>query len=274
MEERVGTALLSKTRYSKIWKMSHIKKDTDLFDQLLDQLPEERGFVRFVVISDTHCKHKSLILPKGDVLIHCGDFCKVSTRSEVKSFSNWLAKQPFKRKIVIAGNHEFTFDLEKEKEFKISLQRYSQFNPNRAFSNIKEELKDCIYLEDKGVEIYGYKIYGTPWHPPHLWGAFQRNDDDRIQRFTLIPSDTDILITHGPPYGHLDVVRRGKIHVGDKLLAEEVFNRIRPIIHLFGHIHEAAGIDTNYETILVNAASCSSSYKLKQGPVVFDLPIM
>ena len=32
------------------------------------------GAVRVVVISDTHTSHRQLVLPDGDILIHCGDF--------------------------------------------------------------------------------------------------------------------------------------------------------------------------------------------------------
>ena len=77
--------------------------------------PGNPDFVRFVFVSDTHTYHKSLKLPKGDVLIHTGDFTMLGRLEEIKSFADWLGTLDFKHKIVISGNHEVTFDLEREK---------------------------------------------------------------------------------------------------------------------------------------------------------------
>lgn len=60
-------------------------------------------------------------------LTFLGDFSKLGTKKEVRKFNNWLKRQNFAHKIVIAGNHEFTFDLEKEAEFKAGLKHYAQF---------------------------------------------------------------------------------------------------------------------------------------------------
>ena len=81
-------------------------------------VPGNPDFVRFVFISDTHTYHKSMKLPKGDVLIHTGDFTMSGDIAEIKSFSDWLGTQDFKHKIVISGNHEVTFDLEREKSIR------------------------------------------------------------------------------------------------------------------------------------------------------------
>ena len=71
---------------------------------------QSKNILRLVVISDTHNKHRSLKLPQGDVLIHCGDFTDKGTSVEVQDFTKWFIDTPFKHKIVIAGNHELTFD--------------------------------------------------------------------------------------------------------------------------------------------------------------------
>lgn len=78
-------------------------------------VPGNPDFVRFVFISDTHSMHENIKLPKGDVLIHTGDFTFQGGLKEIQSFSEWLGKQDFKHKIVVSGNHELTFDLENEK---------------------------------------------------------------------------------------------------------------------------------------------------------------
>ena len=55
---------------------------------------------------------EKLIVPDGDVLLHGGDFTKRGTRKEVQHFNKFLGSLPHKHKIVIAGNHEVTFDTE------------------------------------------------------------------------------------------------------------------------------------------------------------------
>ena len=73
-------------------------------------VPADR--IRFVCISDTHTKHRDIDLPDADILIHSGDFTFNGRRAEVKEFADWIRSlSKFKYKIVIAGNHDFTFDV-------------------------------------------------------------------------------------------------------------------------------------------------------------------
>jgi 3',5'-cyclic AMP phosphodiesterase CpdA len=67
---------------------------------------------RIVCISDTHAmtSHIRKKLPDGDILIHAGDFTRCGHLAEVREFNEWLNSQPHKHKIVIAGNHELSFD--------------------------------------------------------------------------------------------------------------------------------------------------------------------
>jgi Icc-related predicted phosphoesterase len=67
----------------------------------------------------------------------------------------------------------------------------------------------------------------------------------------MIPANTDILITHGPPYGILDKNRVG-FSAGCQSLKRAV-KRIHPKLHVFGHIHEAGGMVEMGGTTFVNA---------------------
>lgn len=60
-------------------------------------------------MSDTH-SHK-IDLPQGDVLIHSGDFSNVGERTDILNFIEWLNRQPFKHKVIVAGNHEIGLDV-------------------------------------------------------------------------------------------------------------------------------------------------------------------
>ena len=68
--------------------------------------------VRVVCVSDTHSLVEKMVhpVPAGDVLIHAGDFSHCGLPHEVEAFNDWLGSLPHKHKIVIAGNHEITFD--------------------------------------------------------------------------------------------------------------------------------------------------------------------
>jgi len=64
-------------------------------------------------MSDTHDNHHKINiqdLPKGDIFIHSGDFTKRSAPDELARFRQFLTMIPYKYKIVIAGNHDFTLD--------------------------------------------------------------------------------------------------------------------------------------------------------------------
>ena len=46
---------------------------------------------------------------------------------------------------------------------------------------------------------------------------------------------------------------------------------IRPKYHLFGHIHDAYGIETSEHTAFVNATLMDENYRLKNMSFVFDI---
>jgi len=264
-EERIKDTL-----YAKKWKEYQKKLRVATFDHTLS--PEERGFIRIVCISDTHTYHRHLKLPLGDILIHAGDFSFGGFEEEIKSFSDWLATQnSFKHKIVIAGNHEITFDIEREESMKKRHTHLAEVD----FRTNKAMLQNCIYLENESVNLYGYKFYGTPVQVPfHDWG-FNRNEEERELIFAKIPNDTDILITHGPPFGAQDKVFPSHEHVGDRLI-NKTLDRIEggPLFNIFGHIHEDYGIDAIGDTICLNVANCNYRYKINNPPMIIDLPLI
>lgn len=73
-----------------------------------------------------------------------------------------------------------------------------------------------------------------------------RKPMDREQLFAQIPSDTDILITHSPPKNILDSFEdepiNGPRRYGCQILRDQVLKRIKPLYHIFGHVHEGYGI--------------------------------
>lgn len=209
--------------------------------------------MKLVLISDTHTMHRNLELPKGDILIHAGDFTGRGKLEEVESFFNWLKEKSNKYKhiIFIAGNHDMCF------EYKLTwLQDWLSKLPTNVH-----------YLEDSEVVIDGIKFYGSPWQPEfHNW-AFNLPRGKRLaDKWSLIPADTDVLITHGPPLYILDYTFRDLINVGCKDLYEKVIS-IKPKLHVFGHIHEGYGYKEHNDIMFINASSCTLNYYPDNAPV-------
>ena len=184
-------------------------------------------------IADLHGHYPKL--EGGDLLIVAGDLTAKDTHEEHLEIGTWMKKQAYKKKVVIAGNHD-----------------------NYMYENIPYKMTlqipgmGCEYLCDSGTEFEGLKIWGSPWTKtfpgmnPHCKAFTCDTEEELAEKWALIPEDTDILITHGPPYGIMDAVHREVFcggrggWVGSESLLGKVF-RIRPKLHVFGHIHEGYG---------------------------------
>lgn len=85
----------------------------------------------------------------------------------------------------------------------------------------------------------------------------------------MIPADTDVLITHGPPAGILDMTPSGKQAGCQDLL--DVIDIVQPRMHVFGHIHHSYGVTEHKGTKFVNASTCTEKYTPDNKPLVIDL---
>lgn len=226
--------------------------------------PRDPSSVRFVCISDTHGWHEKLScpLPDGDVLLHAGDFSNCGKLAEVERFGRWLASQPFQRKIVIAGNHELTFDDD--------CNRRTGANPAEVRSAFFAAAgPSTTYLKDETVEVCGVRVYGTPWQPEFCDWAFNvARGPPMARKWAAIPAETDVLLVHGPPLGRGDKCRDG-LHTGCADLLAALQQRVRPQFCISGHIHEARGVSFDGVTHYVNAASHVPG---GHAPFVFDVP--
>ena len=74
------------------------------------QQESDKQMIKVCCISDTHNETDSFDLGEGDLLIHAGDFTLSGKYDEMEKFAKWFASQKYKHKIIIAGNHELTFD--------------------------------------------------------------------------------------------------------------------------------------------------------------------
>jgi len=220
--------------------------------------------MNLVVISDTHGMHHEMAeLPEGDVLIHCGDFSNVGEREEVIDFLRWFSEHPHKHKIFIAGNHDRSFDP------KFHRSKKDKYWLDYALGKVED--LGLVYLEGTGVTIDGVNFWGSPITPdfyPQHW-AFNRNSKLIEQHWNTIPDNTDVLITHGPCAHVLDWCVNGDL-AGCPSLSYHI-QRVNPMYHFFGHIHESYGVEQHVGTVYANASQLNHRYNMVNKPLEFQI---
>lgn len=222
-------------------------------------------------ISDLHGHYP--ILEGGDLLIVAGDLTKRDTQEELDKFDEWLYIQPYKKKIFIAGNHDNILVTETPRIYRMG-------NKNGMIERFE-------YLCDSGTEFEGLKIWGSPWSLTFTGinpkcTAFTGTEKELAEKWALIPEETDILVTHGPPWGILDEVHRGLFtlsdppvkkyeYAGSKSLALQVGHmKTPPKLWVWGHIHEAYGEDLvvrKKPCKMVNASHVNERYQPVNKPI-------
>lgn len=261
---------------TRAWEMLQVKQAHVVMrlEQFTRPGPQPAGTIRIVCVSDTHGARPRCPVPDGDVLIHAGDFSKTGRLEEVSEFCAWLRSLPHARKLVIAGNHDLSLDRESIAE---TSRRFGLRPGPGGLDQMCDEAQAmleccCEYLCDSGTIVRGLRVWGSPWQPWFCDWAFNlpRGKPCR-ERWSLIPTETDVLITHGPPLGHGDMTSGGA-RAGCLDLLDEVQGRVRPQLHVFGHIHEHHGVSTDGTTTFANASTCDLDYRPLQAPLVFDLP--
>ncbi|RYD46400.1 MAG: metallophosphoesterase [Verrucomicrobiaceae bacterium] len=213
------------------------------------KLPRAIPVTTICLISDTHGHHRSIIVPACDILIHAGDFSTVGQEqpSVLDDADQWFEETGVDQVVCIGGNHDFPLH-----------------NDEFHFSH-------AIYLRDRLAEVAGLSIYGSPWCPDLSNFAFYATEDELIERWKAIPSGIDVLVTHTPPHGILDMPSSGLTHLGCPHLRREL-KRIKPRLHVFGHVHASRGMQDEGDTRFVNAAVVGGpALKICHGPTLITV---
>ena len=189
------------------------------------------------------------------------------------------------------GNHETTlhpyFYNNRKTLYPNSYIHSRRLDTNEA-QRIVSTNPDFEYLNDSGTSFKGIKIWGTPWvRKCGVW-AYMLDDDAHAHKvFAQIPSDTDILLSHSPTFGLLDIYNKRKFvfdeetnstvkkrvpaNLGCPILGEYV-QKLVPKLHVFGHVHESYGWN-HYQTggtLSVNASSCTIDYSPDNKPILVN----
>lgn len=218
--------------------------------------------MRITFISDTHNNHNQVTanLSGGDLIIHSGDMSSMGYKHEIQQFLKWFnGLDNYTNKIFIAGNHDWGFQNDPE-----------MCQEQLEFYNKVTYLQDNLKVIGEDYET-AVKVYGSPWQPEFYNWAFNlpRMGWELEVKWNDIPMDTDILITHGPAWGHLDTIKGHSVPLGCELLAERI-KTVKPKIHVFGHIHTGYGYKFVGGTHFFNAAVLDESYYYSQKPFTVD----
>lgn len=197
--------------------------------------------MKIIHISDTHGCHRCLsALPEADIIVHSGDFTMAVSEQEALDFLNWFCDLPYRHKVFICGNHDDCL--------------YG--------ANIDGLDSNVYYLCNSGIEIEGIKFYGVPMFTEDCI------TDRQSQNYAQIPNNTDVLITHSPAYGILDLA--DDINYGSEELLQSLA-RINPRLHLFGHIHRQHGIITMGTTMFSNGTIMNEHFSTFYLPNIIKL---
>lgn len=225
--------------------------------------------MKFLLHSDTHANHAGVDFPINwipDIIIGAGDITGRGSINQITSYIEWLEEQSFNMCCVfIAGNHDISFDPKRGNEYNYQLTR-----------DIRRELdsNDRIhYLENSSIVINDIKIWGSPvspWFYGEYWAFNKHRGNDIKEVWDTIPEDVEIIIVHGPPKGHGDMLEEGE-EVGCEDLRDKINSLPNIKLVVSGHIHEGYGTYRDDRGVLyVNASVLNRQYQLVNQPVAVE----
>lgn len=211
-------------------------------------------------VSDTHGMHDQLTVPDGiDMVIHSGDTTnhrnKIPNSVELWKFIEWFKSLQIKHKVLVAGNHDSAIEGR--------MVTYEDFYRWQIH-----------YLENNWLEIEGFKIWGSPVTPTFNDWCFMMARHKTGRVWNIIPDDTDIVVTHGPPKYVLDMTEN-RDRTLEQVGCKSLYNRmveIQPKLHCFGHVHNFKYLKNSgtrrlasCSDILFSNASCVTDAKFHKG---------
>ena len=233
--------------------------------------------LRVVVISDTHGFEGALarfaneedsqsklhsddfLLPQADVLLHCGDFAasgsRKTQRQAARRLDDFLARQThIPEKIVIKGNHD-----------------------PESPSKVLFPTSKALYVRSSStLVVNGVSFTLEPFSRRMAFRSIRRRSSSYAM--PSLPK-CDILVTHEPPKGCLDLTYHG-FSAGSMYLRELVeHSEHKPRLWVCGHIHESRGLSKLFQenedasTMVINASNANSgrANRLVSGAVVVEI---
>jgi Icc-related predicted phosphoesterase len=206
---------------------------------------------RICCASDSHSQNllTKFVWPECDILIHAGDLTSKGGRSSLENAARKMHELPARYVVFVPGNHDRLFYEDPKEALKL--------------------LPGVIVLLDETVELLGLRIYGTSWLR-FKEGKFPFEIESLSEMFAKIPTNTDILVTHSPPEGIMDLNGKGE-HLGSDSLLREIKDRVKPKLHVFGHTHRGYGTMKVWGTQFVNASLVDEDHEPNNQPILVEL---
>lgn len=220
--------------------------------------------MKIVCISDTHCRLKKIKVPEGDLLLHAGDLTFIGDIAQISQELQELGRKAKDFKygcILIPGNHDWLFET------------------NMTLAKQICEDNGLTLLHDSGIKIEELNIWGSAWQPEFCNWAFNVPRGEKLkEKWAQIPDNTNVLITHGPPIGILDPVKRYDLKRGwyeESVGCQDLYDRIQDLkelkLHVFGHIHLGHGSIKIGQVNYINASICTEEYKPINNPYIVNV---
>lgn len=225
--------------------------------------------MRVCAISDLHG-----FLPEiepCDLLLICGDIMPLSIQSKMPAsekwldevFIPWIDNQLIDQAILIAGNHDYYMERCDKKASLILNTKKLTYLRNES----------TTYVSNYGESI---TIFGTPYCKIFGNWAFMRDPDTLKEKYSAIPENVDILISHDAPYGVSDILLQSDMytgeHIGNKQLAEAILEKF-PKLVIHGHLHSTS---RNFENLgdskVINCSIVDEHYSFVYPPIYFNFP--
>lgn len=220
--------------------------------------------MRIAAISDIHGRIRDLECPEGvDVIIIAGDICPDFPNDPVNLQAKWLKTKfaamlhdfvesnPYVTIYMTWGNHDWTQAMLREIEDSWPANVY------------------CVV--DAWVPIGGKKVWFSPWVQKLGGWAWNQSDTKAFERYSKIPDDIDIIVSHAPPYGAGDSIAASRFkyglisepndHIGSWELSFWARKNKNLQLIICGHIHEDRGTHQLEHIKVVNVASVDEAYE-------------
>jgi Icc-related predicted phosphoesterase len=200
--------------------------------------------MRICCISDTHQLEGELTIPPCEILIHAGDWSFFGKNEKAMDrFLEWFSEQPAQHRLLTCGNHEYPVEADPDKW--------------------RRRVRNATLLLNESITVEGIKIFGSPLTPLYSGAFGMSSEAEREKLYSTIPGDTDILISHSPPRGILDSGQ------GCAALRRAVI-RVKPRLHVFGHVHTAYGTQATKHCFFVNAAILDDEGAPSRKPILLN----
>ena len=207
-----------------------------------------------------------------EILFICGDILPLNIQFDMLRSRNWLTEEfkpwaaslPVEQVYFIAGNHDAWFERN-------DLTAHQIFPSHDKVRYLKNEYIDYISHQDSKI----YHIFGTPYC--HIFGnwAFMKDEETLVKKFSQIPDNIDILISHDAPYGVSDICFQGfssdKGHIGCPELRDAIIEH-KPKYNFHGHLHSSNhGEEILGETKVFNTSILDEGYNLIYKPLIMRI---